>query len=326
MKAAWHVHTLAAALLLSAVSAQAAAPPVPRAVVADNPRDARHPAANRQVLIPSGGAGMNALFFLAAGSGPKPTLLLLHGLPGNEQNLDLAQAIRRAGWNVLTMHYRGSWGSPGAFSIAGAVEDAEAAMAFLRQPENAAKYGIDTRRILIGGHSMGGFAAARYAAAHQDVAGVVLIDAWNVGADGKDLRAHPERRAAAIAEIGDDFGNSLAGTDAARLAEEIEHHADDWDLLSLAPALAMHPTLVIGATYGGGASNKALADAIRAQRKGEVSSMTLDSDHSFADHRIALSAAVVDWLQHQAAWKVGSHDQSKEPEAAGSGRARQVSM
>jgi 5-enolpyruvylshikimate-3-phosphate synthase len=28
--------------------------------------------------------------------------------------------------------------------------------------------------------------------------------------------------------------------------------------------------------------------------------LTLDSDHSFADHRIALAAAVVDWLQHQA--------------------------
>jgi pimeloyl-ACP methyl ester carboxylesterase len=243
---------------------------------------------------------MNALLFLAAGSGPKPTLLLLHGLPGNEQNLDLAQAIRRAGWNVLTMHYRGSWGSPGTFSIAGAVEDAEAAMAFLHQPENAAKYGIDTHRILIGGHSMGGFAAARYAAAHQDVAGVVLIDAWNVGADGKDLRAHPERRAAAIAEIGDDLGNSLSGTDAAHLAEEVERHAEDWDLLTLAPALAMHPTLVIGATYGGGFANRALANAIRAQRKGKVSSKTLDSDHSFADRRIALAAAVVDWLQRQA--------------------------
>jgi len=301
MRAAWHVHTLAAALLLSSLAAQAATAPVPRAVVTDNARDAKHPATNRQVLIPSGGVGMNALLFLAAGSGPKPTLLLLHGLPGNEQNLDLAQAIRRAGWNVLTMHYRGSWGSPGAFSLAGAVEDAEAAMAFLHQPENAAKYGVDPHRLLIGGHSMGGFAAARYAAEHQDVAGVVLIDAWNVGDDGKGLRAHPETRAAAIAEIGDDLGNSLAGTDAAHLAEEVERHAEDWDLLALAPALATKPALVIGATYGGGVSNKALADAIRAQGKGQVSSTTLDSDHSFADHRIALSAAVVDWLQHQAA-------------------------
>jgi len=126
----------------------------------------------------------------------------------------------------------------------------------------------------------------------------VLIDAWNVGADGKALRAHPETRAAAIAEMGDDFGNSLAGTDAAHLTEEVERHADDWDLLTLAPALATHPALVIGAKYGGGASNQALADAIRAQHKGKVSSLTLDSDHSFADHRIALAAAVVDWLQH----------------------------
>jgi pimeloyl-ACP methyl ester carboxylesterase len=148
---------------------------------------------------------------------------------------------------------------------------------------------------------MGGFAAAHYAGTHPDVAGVVLIDAWNVGADGKALRAHPESRAAAIAEMGDDFGNSLAGTDAAHLAEEVERHADDWDLLAQAPALATHPTLVIGAKYGGGAENKALADAIRAQHKGKVSSLTLDSDHSFADHRIALSAAVVDWLQHQVA-------------------------
>jgi uncharacterized protein len=301
MKTGWKVPLSTAAWLLSSVAAPAATGPVPRAVVADSARDARHPAANRQVLIPSSGVGMNALLFLAAGDGPKPTLLLLHGLPGNEQNLDLAQAIRRAGWNVLTMHYRGSWGSPGSFSIAGAVEDAGAAMAFLRQPANAAKYGIDLRRVLIGGHSMGGFAAARYAAAHPDVAGVLLIDAWNVGAEGKELRAHPEMRTAAVAEIEDDLGNSLAGTDAAHLAEEVESHADDWDLLALAPALATPPALVIGATHGGGASNKALADAIRAQHKEKVTSLTLDSDHSFADHRIALSAAIVGWLQHQAA-------------------------
>jgi pimeloyl-ACP methyl ester carboxylesterase len=58
---------------------------------------------------------LNAVIYVAAGKGPHPTLLLLHGFPGNEQNLDLAQAARRAGWNVLTLHYRGSWGSPGPF-------------------------------------------------------------------------------------------------------------------------------------------------------------------------------------------------------------------
>lgn len=96
-----------AVIVLAAVftaPALAATPTVPRAVIADPPRDAAHPARNRQALNLSHGEGMNALFMLAAGAGPKPTMVLPHGLPGNEQNLDLAQAVRRAGWNVLTLH------------------------------------------------------------------------------------------------------------------------------------------------------------------------------------------------------------------------------
>lgn len=290
-----------ATLLLTISSMQVAAATTPQAAVADPIRNSKYPASNRQMLISSAGMGMNALLMRASGSGPKPTLLLLHGLPGNEQNLDLAQAVRRAGWNVLTMHYRGSWGSPGNFSIAGAVEDAEAAMAFLRQPDKVVEYGIDLRRVFIGGHSMGGFAAARFAAANPGTTGLVLIDAWNVGADGKDLLAHPETRAAFVADLADDLGNSLAGTDSASLVAEIERHANDWDLTSLASALALSPTLVIGATYGNGGANKMLADAIRAQRKGKVSSITINSDHAFSDRRIALSTAVIGWLRRQPA-------------------------
>lgn len=291
--------SLVVALTLAAFSMQEANAKPPQAVVADPVRDEKYPASNRQMLIPSGGMGMNALLMQPSGRGLKPTLVLLHGLPGNEQNLDLAQAIRRAGWNVLTMHYRGSWGSPGNFSIEGAVEDAQAAMAFLRQPDNAAKYKIDGRRLFIGGHSMGGFAAARYAAAHPGTTGLVLIDAWNVGADGKDLQARPETRDAWVADMNDDLGNSLTGTDAAQLVAEMERHANDWDLTAYASALALSPTLIIGAAHGNGASSKALADAISAQHKGKLSSMTMVSDHAFADHRIALSVAVVRWLQRQ---------------------------
>jgi pimeloyl-ACP methyl ester carboxylesterase len=265
-------------------------------VAADPPRDAAHPAHNRQVLILSHGDGMNALFMLAAGAGPKPTMVLLHGLPGNEQNLDLAQAVRRAGWNVLTLHYRGSWGSPGRFSLAGAGEDVDAAMAFLRQPDTVAQYGIDTRRIVIAGHSLGGFLAARYAAAHDGVAGVVLIDPWNVGATGKQVTAHPETRQDAIADLGDDFGNSLAGTDAARLMAEAERHAQDWDLLDTVPALATKPVLIVAAEHGNAAQVAPLAAALKGRRGAQVQAVTLPSDHAFADRRIGLASVAVDWL------------------------------
>ena len=118
-----HVIAAALALLLAACTAPPFSPADP-ALFVDPPRHPTHPARNRQLVIPSGpvrpelgrSAEMNALFFLAAGEGPKPTMLLLHGLPGNARNFDLAQAVRRAGWNVLTFPYRGAWASEGTFS------------------------------------------------------------------------------------------------------------------------------------------------------------------------------------------------------------------
>ena len=74
--------------------------------------------------------------------------------------------MRRAGFNVLTLHYRGSWGSPGTFTFGHAAQDADAAVAFLRAPAAVAKFHIDPARIFVAGHSMGGFMAAS-AAAHD---------------------------------------------------------------------------------------------------------------------------------------------------------------
>jgi alpha/beta superfamily hydrolase len=78
--------------------------------------------------------------------------VLLHGNPGNERNLDLAQALRRAGYGVLFFNYRGSWGSGGTFSRTHALEDAHAALAFARSDQAADACGAP-------GHSMGGWIA-----------------------------------------------------------------------------------------------------------------------------------------------------------------------
>ena len=88
---------------------------LPVALFQDPAPDEASRAQNLAVAIPSHSVNLNALLFSAAGPWPHPTVLLLHGLPGNEQNLDLAKSMRRAGWNVLTLHYRGSWGTPGPF-------------------------------------------------------------------------------------------------------------------------------------------------------------------------------------------------------------------
>ena len=104
---------------------------VPKAIYTDPPRDAQHPARMEVLHIPSGDVKINGVAYLVGGTGVHPTFVLLHGLPGNEKNLDLAQAVRRAGWNAITFNYRGSWGSPGVFRFSQNLEDADAVLAFL---------------------------------------------------------------------------------------------------------------------------------------------------------------------------------------------------
>jgi dipeptidyl aminopeptidase/acylaminoacyl peptidase len=145
---------------------------LPSALGADPPIDKAHPAAMETMLIESHGSSLNALMYIAAGAGPHPAVILLHGFPGNEKNLDLAQAVRRAGWNVLFFNYRGSWGSPGAFSFGNATEDVAAAIAYLRDPANAAKLRTDPKRIVLIGHSMGGFLAAHGGAHDPEIAAI----------------------------------------------------------------------------------------------------------------------------------------------------------
>src|ERR1700733_15655713 len=76
-------------------------PPAPSAPV-DPVQDRSSPAVMQSFQIPSHGAMLNALVYVAAGSGRHPAVVLLHGFPGNERNLDLAQDICRAGWGVLS--------------------------------------------------------------------------------------------------------------------------------------------------------------------------------------------------------------------------------
>jgi dipeptidyl aminopeptidase/acylaminoacyl peptidase len=96
--------------------------------------------------------------FLARGDEPKPTAVLLHGLPGIEKNHDLAHALRERGWNSLIFHYRGSWGSDGVYRFETLADDVRAALDYL---SSGAHEQIDSGRLALVGHSMGGWTALK---------------------------------------------------------------------------------------------------------------------------------------------------------------------
>ncbi len=272
--------------------AQACAQPVPVAIGADPTPDAHFPARSAVIHIPSGGVNINGLVYVAAGAGTHPTLVLCHGLPGNEKNLDLAQAVRRAGWNAVTFNYRGSWGSPGSFTFAHNLEDAAAVLAFLRAPGNARALGVDTGRIVLAGHSMGGWVTAETAAKDAALAGAILISAWDPGAAGIEGTHDRGKLVAGLAENGE----TLAGTSPEAMADELIAHGAAWSFPPLAAKLTGRKLLVLTSDDGNGANDLGLVQAIQAQGGKLVSAAHGATDHVWSDHRIALAALVVNWL------------------------------
>lgn len=139
----------------------------------------RDPAPDSFSLLIEGKRGnLFSLLSTPSGTGPHPAVVLSHGYPGNEQNMDLMQFLRALGFAVLTYHYSGSWGSDGDFSFRNCIEDAHTELDFLL--EHAVEYGIDLTRIYAMGHSMGGFVIAHLLASRQELRGGVLIAPWDV--------------------------------------------------------------------------------------------------------------------------------------------------
>jgi pimeloyl-ACP methyl ester carboxylesterase len=262
---------------------------VPPAIFTDPPADHTHPAAMTVLHVPSHGLLINGLLYSPVGAGPHPTLVICHGLPGNEKNLDLAQAVRRAGWNAVTFNYRGSWGSPGAFRFAQNPQDADAVLAYLRDPGNAAKLGIDPKRIAIAGHSMGGWVVARTAARDHALSGAILISMADMGLVGGRPRAQ------AVATMADDM-ETLADVTAESMVDELVAHAGEFVVTGTAAGLAQIPVLAITANDHLASQTDALVAAIKAKGGTRVTAAHLDTDHSYSDHRIALESIVITWL------------------------------
>jgi pimeloyl-ACP methyl ester carboxylesterase len=277
------------AALAALLSVSAIAQTVPAAIFTDPPPDSAHPAAMTVLHIPSHGVQINGIVYRPSGAGLHPTLVICHGLPGNEKNLDLAQAVRRAGWNAVTFNYRGSWGSPGVFRFAQNLEDADAVLAYLRDPANATRLGVDTKHIAIAGHSMGGWVTARTASHDHGLIGAILISAADMGYMGQAPREK------VIAMMADDK-ESLAGVTAESMADEVIANAKAFSLDDTVSGLTQTPLLVLSADDGLAPGTDKLVKEITAAGNQKVTSIHAATDHGWSDHRIFLETTIINWL------------------------------
>lgn len=272
-------------------------------VVTDPPAVPAHPASMGGVAFVSDGARLNGRIYEAAGAGPHPTLLMLHGFPGSELNLDLAQAVRRAGWNVVTFHYRGTWGSGGRFGLGHVLEDAAAVLAAIRAPAFAAAHRIDPARVALFGHSMGGFAALMTAARHPEARCTVALAAADFGALAAPAGRDPAYRAAIAATFQSWGEGPIAAMSGEALVAELLGDVQAFDLRARLPALVDRPLLLVAGARDEvtpvATQHEPQLAALRAAGAPLLEERRLDDDHAFSGSRIALARILVDFLQQR---------------------------
>ncbi|MGV2870702.1 alpha/beta hydrolase family protein [Colwellia sp. E150_009] len=253
-----------------------------------------HPAGITELTIESSGQRMSGIIYTAAGEGVHPTMVLLHGYPGNEKNLDVAQAMRREGWNVIFFHYRGAWGSEGEFSFQNAEADVQAVLHYIMDSNVAKKLAIDTHKISIVGHSMGGHMALAGILDNPNVSCAVSYDGANMG---KGLLSDP-----AIIKMWSDYSDQLFmlnGWSGKKMLTEVSEHGEALDLVSRVDSINGRPVFIIAANSDViplATQIIPLVSALKATKNSKISYLLIEDDHSFSSSRLQLISATASFL------------------------------
>jgi pimeloyl-ACP methyl ester carboxylesterase len=285
-------------MLLTACTTSSSFDPVTSDVI---PFDGEFPPLISETIFRVDGAGLNAIVYEAQGPGPHPTAILLHGFPGNEKNLDIAQAIRRAGWNVVFFHYRGSWGSGGLFSFEHVLEDVADVVEAISEPAFGSIHRVDPDRIALIGHSMGGFAALVSGSEIERVDCVVSMAGANLGGLAKRAARSSSETEGMAAHL-DGWSGPIKGRSGAELIAEIAGDIDRFDTTTHASVLAGKRLLLIAGRRDQvtpvALHHDPLVEGLEAERAVSLESEVFENaDHSFSGQRIRLTRRVTRWLE-----------------------------
>ena len=249
----------------------------------DEKPDSLSPAGIIELQIPSSGSKIYGFSYTAGGKRLHPTVVFLHGMPGNERNLDLAQNLRRAGYNVIYFDYRGSWGSEGKYTYSNSIQDAGAVIDYITDSANVQYLKVDTNRIALIGHSIGAGIAIIEGTQNDKVKAIGGISVMNPYTlfQGKEAQSNVLGLEEYISTLG------MLETDPETYLKDVMLHLNEYNIESLITS-TRKPILVI--------DEHQKNDYLEHISKKNLTYRIWDTDHAFTNRRIALSTELRTWL------------------------------
>jgi uncharacterized protein len=245
---------------------------------------------------------LDTKFYKTSKNNPAPALILLHGFPGNQSSpLGLAEKLNAAGFNILVFNFQGSYLSEGEFSFENCIENVGAAIHFLKNPENMAKYNIDTSRIIVCGYSFGGAIALESAIRNNEITEIVSIANDDHSVSLKKTITDLEFRKNYQQFIAKSFGPE--GPFRGNLKAQFEYNTanvDQFDLVKNADKLKDRKILFIVGWQDNTCpleiTTLPLYRKLLQLNAGDVSIKGFESDHRFSKKIDDITNTIFDWI------------------------------
>jgi dienelactone hydrolase len=238
------------------------------------------------VSFPSEGYRLKGRTYRPTTEGRHPAVLICHGYPGDNKNMDLAEEMALRGYAALVFYYRGAWGSEGMYGFEALAPSARDALKYLRgQPW------VDVSRVAMVSHSMGAIPLTKIMSEDRGVkAGVLMspladMSPWR----SKEVLDHLAPVFLKMAE------GKLSGWTDARLRE------------SVAGVKSVNPIENVGKVKApllfvvGSADTVTVPESCRmlyeAARQPKSWAEISGADHGYSEHRWPLFDAVLGWLK-----------------------------
>lgn len=252
----------------------------------------------------SNGVKLDAKFYPVNKTDKVPTIILLHGFPGNQSSpLGLAEKLNNAGFKILVFNYQGSYLSEGTFSFDNCIDNVGAAYDFLANAANQSRFNIDTSKIVVCGYSFGGTIAIESGIYNNKITKIISIANDDHSVSLKKVVADSAYRKGYNQFIAKSFEpeGPFRGDLKAQMEQYIQN-IDRYDLVKNAEKLKTKQVLFIvgwlDKTSFLEINTLPLFRKLQQLNASNISMKGFESDHQFNNVIDDLTSAITEWIKN----------------------------